>query len=71
MTWYDPDEIKNEALGNQRQPEFAPEADPADPEDTSWDSVQALIDRNAEIEAEVSTITQPYPTVSGDDPVSL
>jgi len=70
-TWYDPDEIKAEALGAQRQPEFDPEPREADPEDTSWDAMERLFDRLTEIQWEIDGITQPYPTVSGDDTVDL
>jgi hypothetical protein len=64
--WYDPDELKAEAEGAQRQPEFAPAPEAADPEDTSWDDTQALIDRIDELGTIVDGITQTYPTVSGD-----
>lgn len=68
--FYTPEELKAMALGAQTQPEFDPEAEPDDPEDTSWVKMQALFDRDAEIQAIIATITQPYPTVSGDDTVA-
>lgn len=67
--WYGPDELKAMALGAQTQPEFDPEPDPDDPEDTSWEAKQAIIDKMDEIAAEVATFTQPYPTVSADAPL--
>ena len=68
--WYGPDELKEEALTTKRQPEFDREVE-EDPEDTSWDAMQALFDRHAEIQTAIDGITQSYPTVSGDDAVSL
>jgi len=69
--WYDPEELQAEALDGKRQPEFAPEAEPDDPEDTSWEAMQALFDRRDEIQTAIDGITQPYPTVSADIDVSL
>ncbi len=65
--WYDPDEMKAEADGAQRQPEFDPAAEDEDPEDLTWAETQALIERQAVLEGIIEDdITQPYPSVSGD-----
>lgn len=73
-TWYDPDELRTEADGDQTQPEFTPEAtegyDEIDYEGDP-DLANAWETRAAEIQAEIDGITQAYPTVSGDDPISL
>lgn len=65
-TWYDPDEIKAEADGAQRQPEFAPEVieeDPITEGVLSDEKMVALIDRSAEVKAIVDTVPkEPEPS---------
>lgn len=60
-TWYDPDEIKAEADGAQRQPEFDPEAT-ADYDDVEeiGDSTVAddLVSYSARMKAIIDTFTQ-------------
>lgn len=68
--WYPPEELQEQADGAQTQPEFTREIE-EDPEDLSWEAVQALFDRHGEIQDIIDTITQSYPTVSSDVDVSL
>lgn len=66
MTWYDPQEIKDEADGAQTQPEFDPETVTEDPiveGSLSVDGAQELLDRQAEVVTIVATID------NGDEPV--
>jgi len=60
--WYNDDELKNEADTAQRPFEWDPEATPDDPEDTSWEKMDALFARDTEIRAAVATITKTYRT---------
>jgi len=68
QAWYEHEELIDQAEGAKIQPEFDPEVE-EDPEDTSWEKKQALIDRLDEIDTIVDGFTQPYPTVSADAPL--
>ena len=56
MTWYDPQEIKDQADGEQLQPEFAPEAEESTTEGEVSEEFTALLDRTNAIAAIVATI---------------
>lgn len=61
-TWYDPDEIKAEADGLQRQPEFAPPVEVEEPiveGSLAVDGAAELLERQAEVVAIVATVPQP------------
>ena len=53
--WYGPGEMKAEALAGQRQPEFDPPEREDDPVDTSNEAMEALLVRDAQIQAAIAT----------------
>lgn len=60
-TWYDPQELKDQADGDQTAPEFDPEATPGYDETVGGDedgTLTALVDRANAIAAIVDTFTQ-------------
>ena len=63
-TWYDPDEIKDEADGLQRQPEWTPKHDLlgevfGDTEGGISEALEALAERVNEVESIVDSIIRP------------
>jgi len=55
--FYTPEELIEQAENAKTQPEFAP-ATETDPEDTSWQATQTMIERHDDIATIVAGITQ-------------
>jgi hypothetical protein len=67
VTWYNPDELKDEADGDQRAPEFDPAATPGyDEIEHVGDPAVAdiLTDYSDALQETIAGFTQDYPTVS-------
>ena len=73
-TWYDGDELAEEADGDKRPAEFDPEAtaDYAEIEHVGDPEVaDKLTDYSDALQTTIAGFTQPYPTVSADVPITL